>query len=504
MDRSQFNIQLNNDQKLVNNPVISELTKEELQVVEELCEISDVCSAFNSTDAEQSAVTNIECVVSNSSADDFSTELDSNNGNNSNETGDNETVGVYATNEQNLTDVTPNKWYNENEPLPDNQMRTNVTDWEDDTRNQRVQDIMNNLLECEMSENEKKSQEMLLQLNLVKNPPVIPNSHQSTGIRQVELDRNTYQYTECNMDNPKGNENRVIEPINAQTGENASSNEINLARQDDTSEMIDYVIELEGTHMIDQSDNTKVDARDNNAYRIHSIEVESTDSARQEMKEATNANQVADIQGVITPQKKRRGRPRSGNHDKQGSRFETPTACAEIPEELTSGVHSTSTAERSKESMKDDSNTCRSSTRKRRICSTIGSREEMIKTRYPNINELHTQALTNNPDTKEPFWQNLRAFICARSMFWKKEKRGIICPFSYIEEKHEALGYKKSSKHVLIKCHKNPQMPVCTICHESRYHVQEASKCEYCVKAYFELMMESEQGDVKEISDKWY
>ncbi|KAJ8664685.1 hypothetical protein QAD02_006347 [Eretmocerus hayati] len=145
----------------------------------------------------------------------------------------------------------------------------------------------------------------------------------------------------------------------------------------------------------------------------------------------------------------------------------------------------------------------RYSTRTYQDTNSCNSRDKTVRTRYPDICKLREQAKNNCPDLDHPFWENIENFSCKRSVFYRKDRSGIICHLSYFKEKHEPMGFVIDSKHILIKSNRNPQMPTCLECHNNYCEVKEAVKCEYCVKAYFELMLESEQGERKEIIDKW-
>ncbi|KAJ8686964.1 hypothetical protein QAD02_022758 [Eretmocerus hayati] len=144
----------------------------------------------------------------------------------------------------------------------------------------------------------------------------------------------------------------------------------------------------------------------------------------------------------------------------------------------------------------------RSSVKNQQSWNNINTQEEIAKIRYPDLDDVRYQADNNCPDLENPFWENIKNFSCKRSVFYRKDKLGTICPLSYFKEKHEAMGFKADSRHILIKSNKNPKMPICMLCHCCRYEVKDAIKCEFCVKAYFELMT-SEMGDQREIIDKW-
>ncbi|KAJ8669958.1 hypothetical protein QAD02_001217 [Eretmocerus hayati] len=144
----------------------------------------------------------------------------------------------------------------------------------------------------------------------------------------------------------------------------------------------------------------------------------------------------------------------------------------------------------------------RSSNKNHQDWNNIDTREEIAKIRYPDLENLRYQADNNCPDLENPFWEDIKNFSCKRSVFYRKERLGTICPLSYFKEKHESMGFTADSKHILIKSNKNPKMPICMLCHCCRYEVKDAIKCEFCVKAYFELVT-SGMGDQKEIVDKW-
>ncbi|KAJ8682261.1 hypothetical protein QAD02_018053 [Eretmocerus hayati] len=103
----------------------------------------------------------------------------------------------------------------------------------------------------------------------------------------------------------------------------------------------------------------------------------------------------------------------------------------------------------------------RSSNRNQRYACYSNSREKILRTRYPDLSKLQKKAENNCPDLDNPFWENIETFSCRRSM------------------------------------------PICVSCHSSHCEVKEAVKCGYCVKAYFELMCESELGDRKDVIDEW-
>ncbi|KAJ8681994.1 hypothetical protein QAD02_017786 [Eretmocerus hayati] len=144
----------------------------------------------------------------------------------------------------------------------------------------------------------------------------------------------------------------------------------------------------------------------------------------------------------------------------------------------------------------------RSSVKSQQNWNHVNTQEEIAKIRYPDLEDVRYQADNNCPDLENPSWENIKNFSCKRSVFYRKDKLGTICPLSYFKEKHEAMGFKADSRHILIKSNKNPKMPICMLCHCCRYEVKDAIKCEFCVKAYFELMI-SEMGDQREIIDKW-
>ncbi|KAJ8666798.1 hypothetical protein QAD02_008460 [Eretmocerus hayati] len=144
----------------------------------------------------------------------------------------------------------------------------------------------------------------------------------------------------------------------------------------------------------------------------------------------------------------------------------------------------------------------RSSNKNQEFAGTSNWREKTLRTRYPDLDDLKKQAEKNCPDLDNPFWKNIESFTCKRSVSYRK-RSSVICHLSYFKEIHEPMGFKIDSKHVMIKSNTNPQMPICILCHNSHYEAREAIKCEFCLKAYFELMCESEQGDRNDIIDKW-
>ncbi|KAJ8669542.1 hypothetical protein QAD02_000801 [Eretmocerus hayati] len=145
----------------------------------------------------------------------------------------------------------------------------------------------------------------------------------------------------------------------------------------------------------------------------------------------------------------------------------------------------------------------RYSTRTYQDTSNCNSRDKTVRTRYPDICKLGEQTQNSCPDLNHPSWEIIENFSCKRSVFYRKDRSGIICHLSYFKEKHEPMGFQIDSKHILIKSNENPQMPTGLECHNNYCEVKGAVKCGYCVKAYFELMLESEQGEREEIIDKW-
>ncbi|KAJ8672276.1 hypothetical protein QAD02_003535 [Eretmocerus hayati] len=144
----------------------------------------------------------------------------------------------------------------------------------------------------------------------------------------------------------------------------------------------------------------------------------------------------------------------------------------------------------------------RSSIKNQQNWNNINTREEIAKISYPDLEDVRYQADNNCPDLGNPFWENIKNFSCKRSVFYRKDELGTICPLSHSKGKHEAMGFKADLRHILTKSNKNPKMPICMLCHCCQYGVKDAIKCEFCVKAYFKLMI-SKMGDRREIIDKW-
>ncbi|KAJ8685866.1 hypothetical protein QAD02_021659 [Eretmocerus hayati] len=165
----------------------------------------------------------------------------------------------------------------------------------------------------------------------------------------------------------------------------------------------------------------------------------------------------------------------------------------EVPRDTASDTLNIDAAERTR---------TRSSIKNQQNWNNIRTQEEIAKIRYPDLEDVRYQADNNCPNLENPFWENIKNLSCKRSVFYRKIKLGTICPLSYFKEKHEAMGFKADSRHILIKSNKNPKMPICMLCHCCRYEVKDAVECKFCVKAYFELMI-SGMGDRREIIDKW-
>ncbi|KAJ8671543.1 hypothetical protein QAD02_002802 [Eretmocerus hayati] len=85
----------------------------------------------------------------------------------------------------------------------------------------------------------------------------------------------------------------------------------------------------------------------------------------------------------------------------------------------------------------------RSSNKNQGIAGTSNSREETLRTRYSDLNDLKKQAENNCPDLDNPFWENIESFTCKRSVFYRK-RSSVICHLSYFKEIHEPLCVSKS------------------------------------------------------------
>ncbi|KAJ8674223.1 hypothetical protein QAD02_005485 [Eretmocerus hayati] len=382
MDQNTTEVQISDDQDRSNNSVLSDLTADEMQIVNELCDLE----------------VNVAMDCSN----------------------------------------------NASGPVLDEPYNATYGSWDDATQ----------------------SRDIIWQLGLVENTtiptPQAPNGSLSTG----EFDACTSWTTTYNTSEP------AYGPINMEP-----INEFNETTRQCTASYASNSIEqsiknaanVNPTDVIaPQSENMHNAGSIDELSRIYSIEIKSEYPANQNQNIPENSKSICTP--TIREETEEEGQT-SGRRGEQRSSQGTPPIDSE---NTTPGTSEIKKLLSSANLITTGGKTCniRSSGRKRRNVNASCSREDM-------------------------------AFVCARSVFWKKEKRGIICPFSYVDEKHENLGYKMNSKHILIRSYRNPQMPVCTICHESRYHVQDAEKCEFCVKAYFELNIESEQGEMKEIIDVW-
>ncbi|KAJ8683353.1 hypothetical protein QAD02_019145 [Eretmocerus hayati] len=439
MDQNTTEFQTYDDQDRSNNSVLSDLTADETQIVNELCELE----------------VNIAMDCSNNASGPVLDEPY------------NATYGSWASNVEQFG--------------------------EDTIKNQRIKEIENDLKKYEQLDDATQSRDILWQLGLVENTtiyaPQAPNGSLSTGesdaCTSYNMGENAYRPIDMG---PISECNETMRQCTTSYTSNSIEQSIrNAANVNPTGVIAPQSENMHNASSIDE------------LSRIYSIEIRGK-------YPATQSQDIPVIGGSIcTPtvwEEIAEEGQTSGRRNEQRSSQETPPTDSENTTPETSEIKKLLS---SANLITTGGKTCniRSSGRKRRNVNASCSREDMVRARYSNIEELRVQSENNRPNLNHPFWQNLKAFVCARSVFWKKEKRGIICPFSYVDEKHKNLGYKLNSKHVLIRSYRNPQMPVCTICHESRYHVQDAEKCEFCVKAYFELNIESEQGEMKEIIDVW-
>ncbi|KAJ8682378.1 hypothetical protein QAD02_018170 [Eretmocerus hayati] len=439
MDQNTTEVQTCDDQDRSNNSVLSNLTADEMQIVNELCELE----------------VNIDMDCSNNAS------------------------GPVLDEPYNATH---GSWDNNVEQIG-----------EDIIKNQRIKEIEYDLKKYEQLDEATQSKDIIWQLGLVENTtiytPQTPNGSVSTGGFDACTPYNTSEpaYGPINME-PISEYNETMRQCTTSYASNSIEQSIRNAANVNPTDVI-----------APQSENMHNAGSIDELSRIYSIEIRGEYPATQSQDIPVNSRSICTP--TVWEEIEEEGQT-SGRRNEQRSSQETPPTDSENTTTETSEIKKLLS---SANLITTGGKTCniRLSGRERRNVNASCSREDMVRARYSNIEELRVQSENNKPNLNHPFWQNLKAFVCARSVFWKKEKQGTICPFPYVDEKHKNLGYKMNSKHVLIRSYRNPQMPVCTICHESRYHVQDAEKCEFCVKAYFELNIESEQGEMEEIIDVW-
>ncbi|KAJ8665805.1 hypothetical protein QAD02_007467 [Eretmocerus hayati] len=474
MSRDTSKTQVSDDQELTSNSVLSNLTSDELQIVDEICDLdlqgADIgtnCPSKNIGGEQNTLNPTVTQAMDSAPADSHGYW----------------TSDAYLDKSFNTSDVLIDKSeQNENNTI----------------EIQRIEEIKSDLMKYDQLGEAPQSGDLMWQLGLVEKNKTIPALQTSSEALAIgEFDACTSWST---MYSASG--------ITCESFGIAPTSEFNGSTFQYTAnyanEMMEQpaknIINMESTATVENQseyiDNTK---EIEESSKIYSIEIRSV------YPTSKNSNICKDSGSICTPvlpEVSEEEEQTAGRYDTQGSNDKSPPTKSGTPKivypEIRKLLSTTNFA-----TIIGEAPSIRSSSRKRRHVSASGSREDMVRARYSNLEELRKQAESHKPDLNHPFWRNLKAFVCARSVFWKKEKRGIICPFPYVGEKHGNLGYKINSRHVLIRSYKNPQMPVCTICHERRYHVQDAEKCEFCVKAYFESNIELEQGEIKEILDVW-
>ncbi|KAJ8666234.1 hypothetical protein QAD02_010600 [Eretmocerus hayati] len=452
MAKEEGEMQTNNGQNSAEHSVMSNLTSDELQVIRDICSLpglDDTLDPLCSVQSDRLSVgpiseLNVAEAGNIQDANAILAEFDQYRASDTMSVESHGAVGITADGYVETSDLATRE-------------------------NLRIQDIREDLMNYEQLNDPTQYTETMRELELTQSNPVRPASLESNQRMDFEeSDTYTYRLGACNTIDPAIHSNESMP----------------------TSAMSEP-----------QSDHMDVSGDINELRTVYSVEIKAATPAI----ESPNVHETDE--SIFAPnltgdnRKEEQANKRCTN--KPAWSLETPPTCSNPPKPVTCGAIEAQSDTNHTDNVGEFSNV-RSSNRKRRHANASISREDMMRTRYFDFEELRKQAESGKPNLNHPFWQNLRAFVCARSVFWKKERRGIICPFSYIEEKHRSLGYKTSSKHVLIRNHKNPQMPVCTICHESRYHVQDAEKCGYCIKAYFDLIIESGQGEMREIMDRWY
>ncbi|KAJ8671587.1 hypothetical protein QAD02_002846 [Eretmocerus hayati] len=518
----QFDAQIGSDRDVMDRPVMSNLTGDELQVIRQLCEIANIHSAFDSNN-EIGVVTGAsymedaelgpnefqnsfnKCSADPGSTYDSATPITNYDG-----------IGIHGANDEVVIE-----FRDATDLFSNNCVRTQVQNMKEAAHKQRVEEIAADLMSCEQIKNTQIPDNIFLQPGVELSNPTTQTFYQSNMSGQYEeVDLGTTGSIIGNAMEMTDNGRLINQCSSGRASDELLNNECRLITSEDTTnnrtEIMDYTTSIvnfnENLLNQDSEQNTPNTGERVEQYgasgsdhicEIHSVGVRDEPPLSKEPDNLPNTDwepdnimnlgapqpntsktmeiMVSDSRNILGPQV---NLPNTADYANTGDSTEKSTITATKQDEDTMKRHT------------------RSSNRSQRYACYSNSREKILRTRYPDLSELRKQAENNCPDLDNPFWENIETFSCKRSVFYRK-KSSVICHLSFFKEIHEPMGFKIDSKHVLIKSNKNPQMPICVSCHSSHCEVKEAVKCGYCVKAYFELMCESELGDRREVIDKW-
>ncbi|KAJ8666591.1 hypothetical protein QAD02_008253 [Eretmocerus hayati] len=518
----QFDAQISSDRDLMGRPVMSNLTGDELQVIRQLCEIANIHSAFDSnnesgvaTGASYMADAELgpnefqnsfkKCSANPGSTYDSATSIVSYDG-----------IGIHGANDGRVIE-----FRDATDLFSNNRVRTQVENIKEAALKQRVEEIAADLMSCEQIENTQIPDNIFSQLLVEPSTQTTQTLYQSKMSEPYEkIDLGTTEFVIGNAMEMTGNEKLMNQCSSGRTSDESLNNECHLITSQYTTsnrtEIMGYTTSIvnfnENLLNRDSEQSTPNTEERMERYEaigsVHICEIHSVGLGEPPLNEETDNLPNTDwepdnILNLGAPQPntfKSMGITVNDGRNILETQLNLPNTadCADTDESTENSTTITATKQ-DEDTMKRHT---RSSNRNQRYACYSNSREKILRTRYPDLSELQKQAEDNCPDLDNPFWEDIETFSCKRSVFHRK-KSSVICHLSFFEEIHEPMGFKIDSKHVLIKSNKNPQMPICVPCHSSHCEVKEAVKCGYCVKAYFELMCESELGDRRDVIDEW-
>ncbi|KAJ8684668.1 hypothetical protein QAD02_020461 [Eretmocerus hayati] len=518
MELSQCTPRVTSDRDIMDRHVLSSLAGDELEIVQKLCEITDSDSVFDSLNTEQNVTTSVpymdDAVTTPSEfPNEFRSEHEYPDNTYGNTTAivDSRSVITNMNNHDTSNEVLI-EFTNATDLLSNNSVRTQVNNLRNTSKQRRIEEITADLMSYEQR-NAQTLRSVPLQLDAVpdmKTFQVIYQSGLSTPYNEIDtytpenamsIANEVMRTGKCIIQYPIRNEKPPTDEFSMNTSERATNNTTEV--MDYTSSVINFNENLLNPNSEKGATNTGGEitqyetVKNDNSYEIHSVEV------RDELLPSYKTNDQHNMdEGPDEIMNSRTAQPNAcntmeitthGDENVPGNHQEKPAS-----DEEKSGTSTTATTNQVRDTPERHT---RSFNKNQGVADTSNSRKRTLRTRYPDLNDLKKQAEDNCPDLDNPFWENIESFTCKRSVFYRK-RSSVICHLSYFKEIHEPMGFKIDSKHVMIKSNKNPQMPICILCHNSHYEAKEAIKCEFCVKAYFELMYESEQGDCEDIIDK--
>ncbi|KAJ8677113.1 hypothetical protein QAD02_012900 [Eretmocerus hayati] len=500
MENSQCAQRVTSDRDIRVNSVLDGLTRGELEIVQKLCEATDAHDIFDSLNDEQNAAISESYMDSaEPTSDEFSGNVSSVHENFNNTYDDTTPIVSHDTELSSLSTHGVNneiliEFTHATDLLSNNCLRTQLSSMRDASQKQRIEEIATDLMSYEQMKNTQVLDSSNLRLE------TIPGNATNIAIKVMETEERINENQIQNEDQPNDDFHIITSEYTANDTTGTMDYESSIANFDENlldlnshqrigdtrKTMIRYEItgnnDIFEVHAVGVGDKHLPDIESDNRRNINE-EINGTVTLRESQSNTPNAMEITANDRNVTENEnnvpKKRKPTNNGDEDEISTTKTTTNKTRDIPKRHT-----------------------RSSTRYQQSAGTSNSRERTLRTRYPDLNDLKMQAENNCPDLDNPFWENIESFSCKRSVFYRK-RSNVICHLSFFKEVHEPMGFKIDSKHIMIKSNKDPQMPICILCHTSHYEVKEAVKCKFCVKAYFELMCESEQGDRRDIIDRW-